>query len=177
MKSSAWSSLVISACSALILTGAAAAHVTVTPHFIAAGGTAKLRFAMPNELDRPMTGFRLLVPGDFRIVAADSGEGWSADVQGHRVTWTGGGLDPAAETTFDVELEAPTAPGTDNLEAEQLYPGNRAVPWGVELTVIPASEEPSQNLRLAAVIALVGLLVLSGLGLAFFKRTRSLQER
>jgi hypothetical protein len=177
MRCSAWSSLVISVCSALLLAAPAAAHVTVMPHFIAAGATASLRFSMPNELDRPMTGFSLLIPGDFRIVAVSSAEGWNADVQGRRVTWTGGSLDPADEAAFAVELEAPTAPGPANLEAEQLYPGDGALPWAVELTVTPASDTPSQNLAVAAVIALMGLLVLSALGLAILKRTRSLQEK
>lgn len=177
MKCSAWSSLVISVFSALVFAAPVGAHVIVLPHFMAAGDTARLSFSMPNELDRPMTGFRLEVPSHFTIVAAHSAESWSADAQGSRVTWTGGSLDPGAETVFHVELEAPTAPGPENLEAEQLYPGNGVVPWGVELTVLPATEAPSQNLGLAAVIALVGLLVLSALGLALFKRTRSLQEK
>ena len=83
MRCSAWSSLVISVCSALVLAVPAAAHVTPTPSFITADGTTSLSLTGPNERDEPMTGLVVTVPDGFRISRAEQGEGW---VSGHGST-------------------------------------------------------------------------------------------
>jgi uncharacterized protein YndB with AHSA1/START domain len=177
MRCSVWSSLAISACSALALAAPAGAHVTAEPAFLAAGGTATLSLTGPNERDEPMTGFSLAVPRDFRIVAARSADGWSADVQEAGVSWSGGSLAPEADATFAVELEAPVGPGPAELQAKQLYAGGEVVAWPVALTVIPSSEPSSQNIGWAVLTAVVGAVVLTAIGLALLRRTRSLQEK
>ena len=177
MRCSAWSSLAISVCSALLVTAPAGAHVTALPAFLAAGGTATVSLTGPNERDEPMTGFSITVPRDFRIVAARSAEGWSADVHEAGVTWSGGSLAPEADATFTVELEAPVGPGPAGLQAKQLYAGGEVVVWPVALTVIPSSEPSSQNIGWAVLTAVVGLGVLTVIGVALLRRTRSLQEK
>jgi len=179
MRCSGWSSLAISACSALALTfaGPAAAHVVTTPAFFPAGSSGTLNLTGPNERDEPMTGFSVTVPSEFLIVHAHPAPGWEASVEGATATWTGGSLTPGSEATFALELEAPSEPGPAALEASQLYPGGEIVRWPVALTVTPATETPSQNLGWAVVTALVGLLVITGIGVAMLRRARSLQEK
>lgn len=179
MKFSGWSSLVISVCSAALVAAApAAAHVVVTPPFVAAGDRAILSLTGPNERDEPMTGFRVVVPGDFGIVAGRSAGDWRPNVQAGSVSWQGGSLAAGDEAAFFVELEAPTAPGPATLTAEQLYPGDAVVSWAVDLTVTPARDAPSQNLVWAVVTAIVGFLVLTIFAAWIWRRRAGpLQER
>jgi uncharacterized protein YcnI len=177
MRCSGWSSLAISVCSALLLAGPAAAHVTVVPPFVPANGTDIVSLTGPNEREEPMTGFEVSVPSEFRIVHAHAADGWDESVQGSTATWIGGSLAPGAETTFRLELEAPSAPGPGSLEAVQRYPGGDVVTWDVGLTVTPESGSSSQNLGWALVTALIGVAVIAAVGVALLRRTRSLQER
>ncbi|HSI96810.1 MAG TPA: hypothetical protein VK926_00470 [Gaiellaceae bacterium] len=125
-----------------------------------------------------MTGFRLRVPSDLRIVSAHGPDGWRAFVRETEATWSGGSLPPAAEATFHVELEAPSEPGPAVLETEQLYSGGEIVRWSVPLTVVPAEDARGQHLGRALAVALVGVLVAVAVAvLAWHRRTRSLQER
>ena len=177
MRCNGWSSLAISVCSALVLATPAAAHISVVPPFIPAKGSDVVSLRGPNEREEPMTGFEVSVPSEFRIVHAHPADGWDESVQGSRATWTGGSLAPGAEATFRLELEAPSAPGTDSLEAVQRYPGGAVVTWDVGLTVTPQSGSSSQNLGWALVTALIGIAVITALGVALLRRTRSLQEK
>ncbi|HLG10048.1 MAG TPA: hypothetical protein VI409_15375 [Gaiellaceae bacterium] len=177
MRCSGWSSLAISVCSGLALAAPAAAHVTVVPPFVSAGDTATLSLTGPNEREAEMTGFAVTVPSEFRIVEARSADSWRSAVQGTTATWQGDSLASGAEATFTLEVEGPVGPGPAVLEAAQLYPGGEIVRWTVALTVTPAAETPSQNLGWALVTALAGLVVISGIGVAVLRRTRSLQER
>jgi len=179
MRCSGWSSLAISACSALALTlaGPAAAHVVATPAFLPAGDPGTLSLTAPNERDEPMTGFAVTVPSEFLIVHAQPAPGWEVTVEGATAAWTGGSLASSSGAMFALELEAPTEPGPAVLEAAQLYPGGEIVRWPVTLTVTPAAETPSQNLGWAVVTALVGLVVITAIGVAVLRRARSLQEK
>jgi len=162
---------------ALVATAPASAHVEIAPPYIAARDTANLRLTGPNERDEPMTGFSVTVRHDFRIVAARSAAGWLGEVRGARAIWRGGSLAPEAEATFTLEVEAPSGPGPAQLEAVQRYPGGDVVTWDVGLTVTPEPEASSQNLGLAVLTAVVGLVVLSAFGVAVLRRARSLQEK
>ena len=162
---------------AFLLVAPAGAHVTVVPPFVSAGDSATLSLTVPNERETEMTGFAITVPEDLRIVEARSNESWRGAVQGTTATWNGGRLGPKAEATFALELEGPTEPGPAVLEAAQLYPGGEIVRWPVALTVVPEADPSSQNLGWVVVTGLVGLVVLTGIGLAIVRRARSLQEK
>jgi len=177
MRCSGWSSLAISACSALVLAGPAAAHITVLPPFVTAGDTATLSMSGPNERDADMTGFAVTVASEFRIVDAVSDDNWRSSIRGQTATWNGGRLGSGSEATFTLELEGPAEPGPAALEAAQLYPGGEIVRWPVTLTVVPAAETPSQNLGWALVMGVVSLVVLTAIGVAILRRSRSLQEK
>jgi len=183
MRCSAWSSLAISVCSALVLAASAAAHVTLTPSFLAADSTTSLRLSGPNERGEPMTGFAVTVPTGLRIVEAHPMGAWRSEVDGRTATWSGGSLTPEAEATFTLQLEASVEPGTLKLEAEQLYPGGAVVRWPIALTVVPGSgvHEFWTDDTLISPFPFYALLAVVALGLVLFlvrrKRRRSLQEK
>ncbi len=182
MRCSAWSSLAISVCSALLLAVPAAAHVTTMPSFITADGTTSLSLTGPNERGEPMTGFAVTVPAELRIVEAQPMGAWRGDVDGRTATWTGGSLAPEAEATFTLQLEASVEPGTLKLEAEQLYSGGAVVRWPIALTVVPGSgvHEFWTDDTLISPFPFYLLVAVVALGLILFlvrKRRRSLQEK
>ncbi len=183
MRCSAWSSLAISVCSALLLAPSAAAHVTPTPSFITADATTSLRLSGPNERGEPMTAFVVTVPVAFRVVAAEPSDGWTADATESTATWRGGRLEAGKEATFTLRITAPKKPGAIELEAVQRYPGGESVRWPVGLTVIPGF---ALETRRIASIHLSGVVIFTVLGLlpagvvvvlVRRKRRRSLQER
>jgi hypothetical protein len=177
MRCSGWSSLAISACSALALATAAHAHVVATTPYVDAGATSELSLEVPNEREQAMTGLHVSVPADFRVVAASGPAGWQSEVERASVSWSGGRLEPASLTTFALTIEAPAAPGPASLSATQRYPGGATVRWPVAITVLPA-EEQSQQLGRALVVGLVGLLVLGAIGILVWRRRGSaLEER
>ena len=180
MRCSGWSSLAISVCSAvaLIVVAPAGAHVVAVRPYIATGSTAVLSLASPNERSEPMTGFKLTVPKGFVIEHVHAPAPWEATIAGSTVNWKGSALPAGATTDFAVQLEATAEPGPAQLDTEQLYPGGKVVRWPVAITVTPGAESPSQNLGLAAIVGLMGLLVLTAVVvLAWRRRTGSLQEK
>ena len=77
-----------------------------------------------------------------------------------------------------MQLKTPSEPAPVELVAELLYTGGDVVRWQVPLTVTPAEETPSENLALAAIVGLVGLVALAGvIALTWWRRGRSLQEK
>jgi uncharacterized protein YcnI len=180
MKSSGWSSLAISACSALALASVfaapAGAHVIARTPFVFASASSELELEVPNERDAAMTGLRVTAPPGFRIVGARSEGNWLPRVTPTSVTWTGSSLPPNALTTFELTVDAPATPEGVSFRAAQLYPDGASVRWAVALTVIPAEE--TQQLGRALVVGLVGLLVLALLGVLLWRRRGApLQER
>jgi uncharacterized protein YcnI len=175
MRCSGWSSLAISACNvvalALVVSAPAGAHVTAPRPFLSASDTDELDLLVPNERKAPMTGFVVVVPADFRIVSASSTDGWNAGADGKVASWHNGTLAPGAETTFALELEAPSEPGPATLRTQQHYPNGRVVRWDVGLTVTPVSETaPAQNLGWAVISGLLGLLALTAVGVLLWRR-------
>ena len=179
MRCSGWSSLAISVCSALallVLAAPAAAHVVASPTFLPSKGSESIGFEAPNERDDPMTSFTLAAPAGIEIQHAHPVDGWDGTVADGVATWTGGSL-PASQTeTFGVTLRADSDPGTVTLQATQGYGSGAVVEWPVELTVTPAEQSPSENLALAGVVGLIGVLIVAGVVLLAFRR-RTLQEK
>lgn len=170
MRCSGWSSLAISACSALALAGPARAHVVPSPAFVASESSESVMFSGPNERDAPMTSFALTVPEGLVIAHAHEADGWSESSDGSTATWTGGALEPNVDVGFGITLEANVDPGVVRLQAEQRYDDGGVVTWPVALTVTPAADEPSQNLALAAVLGLIGVLVVVAVSMVAWRR-------
>jgi uncharacterized protein YcnI len=171
---------VVTAVAAVLALGAAApagAHVILNPSFVAADGLTTLELTVPNERRVPMTGFVVQVPADFRARSAHSAGAWIGTVGGRSASWHGGSVAARRQATFELELEAPSAPGSATFQMEQHYPDGGVVRWPVPLTVVPA-DEPAQQLGLALVAGIGLLLVLALVGVLLWRRTSSsLQER
>jgi hypothetical protein len=172
MRCSGWSSLAISACSAvsLLLAAPAAAHVVAAPSFVASGSSESVTFSGPNERDAPMTAFLLTAPAGVEIAHAHELEGWDESIDGPTATWLGGPLAPDEEIAFGVTLEADVEPGVVELRALQRYPDGSEVAWPVALTITPADESPSQNLALAGVVGLIGVLCVVAVAMLAWRR-------
>jgi len=180
MRCSAWSSLAISVCSALLLAAPAAAHVTVTPPFISFGSIQALTLTVPNERDEPMTDLDVTAPRGFVAVEALPSRGWRTQSAGRTAMWIGGSLASGTEALFTLELQAPKA-GPVQLVVVQRYPGGEVVRWTVGLTVTPpepiiltaSSDGPN-----VVFFSLLAFLVLAAIAYAFWRRRRrSLQEK
>lgn len=171
--------VVAAASISLAAAGAASAHVIATPTFLPSGSSESITFSGPNERDEPMTAFTLTAPDGFVIEHAHEVELWDESVDGSTATWTGGSLAPDVEAAFGVTLKADAAPDTLELTAEQRYDDGAVVSWPVALTITPATESPSQNLALAGIVALIGVLAVVAVAmLAWRRRTSStLQEK
>ena len=173
MRCSGWSSLAISVCSALallLLASPAAAHVIAAPAFVPSGGSESVTFSGPNEREVPMTAFALTVPEGLEIAHAHEIEGWDESIDGSTATWLGGPLAPDAEIGFGITLEADVEPGVVELQAVQRYRDGGEVSWPVALTITPADESPSQNLALAGVVGLIGVLLVAAVAMLAWRR-------
>jgi hypothetical protein len=153
----------------LTLASPAGAHVITKTPYVYASATNEIELETPNEQSIPMTRLHVVVPADFRIVGAQSQGDWTAETTSTEVTWTGGELASLATETFTLTVEAPAGPGPASLEATQHYAGGGSIGWPVALTVLPAAE-PSQQLDRALVVGIVGLLVLTALGILVWRR-------
>jgi hypothetical protein len=124
-----------------------------------------------------MTAFELRVPSGLRVEAAAPADGWTSSATRKRATWSGGSLPAFANTTFSVRLAVRRAPGNVTLDAIERYRDGGRVFWPVTLVVVPA-DEPSEQLGVALVVGLVGLLGLTIVAAFLLRRAgRSLQEK
>ena len=173
MRCSGWSSLAISVCSALILAAPAAAHVVATPAYLPSKSSESITFEVPNERAMPMTEFTVTAPPGLVIHHANPVTGWTGVADGTSATWTGGSLPPKQTERFAILLKADVDPGLVQLDAKQLYDDGNVVSWPVQITVLPAAESPSQNLALAGVVALIGVLMVVAIAMVAWRRRAS----
>lgn len=169
----------------LAVAPAAAAHVTLAPPFLRAGGEATLRVEAPNERpEQPMTELALTVPAGVGIAGAESSGPWRAAVAGRTVTWRGGSLAPGDTAVFRVRLSAPARAGAVRLLGAQRYPDGREVSWDVPLEVLPpgaAAPADGGGLGAAGVLVAavlgVGVVAVSLVVLRRLRRGSALQKR
>jgi uncharacterized protein YcnI len=108
MKSSGWSSLAISACSALVFAGGAAAHLSLNPPKVMTGQLTDLTFSVPNQDDAVgVDHVTLGIPGDFDLDDAEAKPGWTQSRTGQAVTWSGGKIPKGEYATFSIRGTAP----------------------------------------------------------------------
>jgi uncharacterized protein YcnI len=172
MRCSAWSSLAISVFSsvALVFAGTASAHVIAMPAYVASGSSQAIIFSGPNERQRPMTSFALAAPTGLEIQHAHPVDGWTEESTTATATWTGGSLAPRADIPFRVTLKATAEPGVLQVKAEQRYPDGGIVSWPVSITILPPKASPSQNLALAGVVGLIGVLLVAAVAMLAWRR-------
>lgn len=148
----------------------AGAHVEAAPSFLPATSSTSIDFVGPNERDDPMTAFRLTAPAGLVIEHAHDVDGWTASFAASTAEWTGGSLEADAEESFGVTLRADAEPGALELTAEQIYADGAVVSWPVDVTVTPADASPSQNLAVAGLVALIGLLLVVAVSVIAWRR-------
>ena len=172
MRCSAWSSLAISVCSglALIFAGTASAHVIAMPTYVASGSSQTIVFSGPNERQRPMTSFAVIVPAGLEIEHVHPVDGWTEASTESTATWTGGSLAPRADIPFQVTLKATADPGLLDVTSEQRYQDGGIVSWPVEFTILPPKASPSQNVALAGVVGLIGVLLVVAVTMLAWRR-------
>ena len=108
MRFSAWSSLSISVCSALVLAAPAAAHLSIDPATVQKGQTVDLVFSVPNEADAiGVNHVTLGVPQDFELDDAEAKPGWTQSRTGQAITWSGGLIPKGTFARFSIRGTAP----------------------------------------------------------------------
>ena len=120
-----------------------------------------------------MIEFAVKAPPGLAIEHAHPVEGWTATVEGVTATWSGGSLAATAVATFGVTLKANAKPGLVELRTEQRYADGGVVEWPVVLTITPAAASPSQNLALAGIVGLIGVLVVVAIAMLAWRRRSS----
>jgi hypothetical protein len=171
MRCSAWSSLAISVCSALLLfAGGASAHVIATPSYVASKGSETFEFSGPNERKKPMTTFTVTAPAGLEITHVHPVDGWDEGFSAAKATWTGGSLAPRADTAFRLTVRATADPGVLQMKADQGYADGGIVSWLVPITVLPPASSPGQNLALAGVVGLIGVLLVVAVAMLAWRR-------
>ena len=112
MRFSGWSSLAISACSALIFAAPAGAHLSVNPDMVRAGALVDLVFSVPNAAD-PNGIDRVTIGGPQGFVL-DDGEsitGWAQSRTGQSVTWSGSNIPLREFARFTIRGTVPDQAG------------------------------------------------------------------
>lgn len=108
MKFSAWSSLAISACSALILAAPAGAHLSIDPAKVSPGQEVDLVFSVPNADDAAgIDHVTLGIPQDFQLDDVEAKPGWKESRTGQAVTWWGGMIPKGTFARFALRGTAP----------------------------------------------------------------------
>ncbi len=108
MKFSAWSSLAISVCSALIFAAPASAHLSIDPAKVLPGQGVDLVFSVPNEDDAAgIDHVTLGIPQDFHLDDVEAKPGWTQSRTGQAVTWSGGMIPKGTFARFALRGTAP----------------------------------------------------------------------
>jgi len=116
MKSSAWSSLVISGSStalalALATAAPASAHLSLSPRSASVGAAVDLTFDVPNEDDpHGIVRVTLGIPADFELEDAEAKPGWTQTRTDQTVTWSGGRIPRGQFGSFAIRGTAPSRP-------------------------------------------------------------------
>jgi uncharacterized protein YcnI len=163
MKSSAWSSRVISACSAvgvaLLLAAPAGARLSIVPSSVVEGQAVDLEFSVPNDTDKNSVDHVTLgIPQAFALDDAEAKPGWSQSRTGQAVTWSGGLVAKGTYARFGIRGTAPTDVETVLFNVVVGDRTGKSVTYHVPLAVTApaASDNDGRSLaRTALIVALV----------------------
>lgn len=163
---------------ALLLTPAAAGHITAVPPFGSAGADVRLVLNVINERStHPMSELTVRVPDGMTVVSAEPLGGWRAEVDERVVRWSGGVLGPNFTADFAVVVAMPRRAGAVELEAVQGYPDGGVTQWPVALTVTPGASSGGMGTTAIALAVVAGLIVFGASALVVRAlRHRPLQE-
>ena len=157
----------------LLLPGAAAAHVTVTPRRVAPGAEALLAFSAPNEREHvPIEALTVDLPAGFVVGAVETKGGWRTTTTGRTVTWRGGRIPPGQFAQFFLRAVSPGTRGSFATTAvERFADGQRAVfhprvsVGTLRTTLRPGTDSGARTLgKFALGVALAAALLAVGAG-------------
>jgi len=173
MKCNAWSSLAISACSALVLAGSASAHLSIDPARVTTGDEVDLVFSVPNEDDAVgVDHVTLGIPSDFDLDDAEAKPGWTQSRTGQAITWSGGYIPKGQYATFAVRGTAPKRSETVLFNVLVGDRTGKSITYRVGLDVTAGAERDSGARSLGkaalAVAIVAGVLALAGLFAALY---------
>ena len=113
MRFSAWSSLAISVCSALVLAAPAGAHLSINPDTVRTGALVDLVFSVPNAADPAGIGqVTIKAPAAFVLDDGEAVAGWTQSRTGQTLTWKGGNIPLRQYARFGIRGTAPAQAGT-----------------------------------------------------------------
>jgi len=133
---------------ALGLPGAAAAHVTVTPHRLAPDAEGLLGFSAPNERERvSVRALTVTLPPGFVVGSVETKSGWEARTDGRTVTWRGGRIPPGQFDQFTLRAVAPERNGRFSVAAVEQFSDGRRETFRPRITVgpLPAAVRPGRD--------------------------------
>jgi len=170
MRFSAWSSLVISACSALAFAAPAGAHLSINPSQVHTGELVDLVFSIPNADDRwGVDRVTLGIPQDFVLDDAEAKSGWSQSRTGQAITWAGGNIPKHEFARFAIRGTAPPRAETVLFNVLVGDRTGKSITYRVPLEVVSHGERDAGARSLgkaalavaiiAAALALAGLFV------------------
>ncbi|MBA3842600.1 MAG: DUF1775 domain-containing protein [Actinobacteria bacterium] len=173
MKCNAWSSLAISVCSALVLTGTASAHLSIDPARVTTGAEVDLVFSVPNEDDAVgVDHVTLGIPSDFDLDDAEAKPGWTQSRTGQAITWSGGHIPKGQYATFAVRGTAPKRSETVLFNVLVGDRTGKSITYRVGLDVAAGAERDSGARSLGkaalAVAIVAGALALAALFAALY---------
>jgi uncharacterized protein YcnI len=157
--------LVATASIALLVTPAAAAHVTLHPDKVPADSFQRFSFQVPVEKDIPTTKLKVQIPTGVIFVSVEPKPGWTyktttatvnppIEMEGEKITertatieWSGGSIKPGEFDEFVISAHVPDEAGkTLIFPANQTYADGSVVRWIGALT----ADEPAPHVALEA---------------------------
>jgi uncharacterized protein YcnI len=173
MRFSAWSLRAISVCSALVFTGTAWGHLSVSPTRVGSGDAVDLTFGAPNEDDAlGIDHVTLRVPAGFDLDDAEAKPGWTQSRSGDAITWSGGMIPKGQFASFTIRGDAPQQTGVATFGVLVGDRAGKSVTYRVDLQVVSSLSEDGSARSLGKVaigIALgAALLGLAGLFLGIY---------
>jgi uncharacterized protein YcnI len=169
MRFSAWSSLSISVCSALVLAAPAAAHLSIDPAKVVRGQAVDLVFSVPNEDDAMgIDHVTLGIPADFELDDGEAKPGWTQSRTGQAITWSGGRIPKGQYATFSIRGTAPAKAETVLFNVLVGDRTGKTITYRVGLEVTAASNQDKGARTLGkAALGVAILAAVLGLGALF----------
>lgn len=130
----------------LAAAGTAWAHVEVSPAEVRPGSAEEFVVEVAGEKSEPAVEVRLEVPDGFEVTDVSSPSGWSGELRGGSVVWSGGEIAEDRIAEFPFEARSPEEAGEFAWEGFVTYDGAGTVAWTGE----PGSERPASVVTVAS---------------------------
>ena len=125
---------------ALTVTSAAFAHANMSPPVAKTGVLQYFTLAVPTEKSNATTTqIQMTVPSGFAIDSYEPSPGWTRNVKGHTVTWSGGSVPTEEDAVFHFAATLTGGSKTYTFGVRQTYSDGSVVEWnGPETSDTPS---------------------------------------